>query len=214
VPSRSGTRLITAQGSYVSTLTVFSGQNPTDYNALDCVNRQQHGALQLLVPVRAHKPVWIRVGTDRPSPTAEASLLVQKAGPGQAVVNGGPGGFDPTPFGPGGGLPSDCDRTDPARARIGGPHIGGRAKQVNRRAVVALTVAVRRSVVCNVQLDLVGPRGQVYARTQSVRLKGRSRVRLQRLARLPKGGYHLRASAVSIFGTRTPVKTQLTGRLR
>jgi hypothetical protein len=206
-------RLISATGGSVNTLTVFSGEKPTDYNALDCVNRARQGALQLLVPVKRRKPVWIRVGTDTPAPTAEASLLVAPAA-GHFVIDGGPGGFDPTPFGPGGGLPAQCDRTDTARARIRGSGIGGSAKQLNRRGTVALTVVVRRSLVCNVRLDLVGPRGHIYAHGESVRLKGRTRVRLLRLARLRKGGYHLRVSAVSSLGGRAPVRTNLTGRLR
>ena len=110
-PGSSGRRLISAGG--VGTLTVFAGRRPTGDNVLDCVNRERSGALQMVVPVKRRRPLWIRLGTDRPVDGAEASLRIS-AGRGVSVIDGGPGGSDPTPGGPGGGFPFACDRARPS----------------------------------------------------------------------------------------------------
>jgi hypothetical protein len=214
VPSRSGTRLISATGGSVTTLTAFAGKSPTGDNALDCVDRAGFGALQMRVPVRRGRTLWIRLGTDRPADSAEATLSV---GPGKDafVVDGGPGGFDPTTGGPGGGLPPECAKSRPGRARIGGTGLRGKVKQLNKRPNVTLAVNVSRSPVCDVELELVGPHGHVYAAARAVRLKGRSVVRLPRVRALIRGGYRLHVTAVSSqLGDRVRVRTDLRGRLR
>jgi hypothetical protein len=213
VPGRSGTRLISVGGAGVSTLTVFSGTRPTSGNALDCVDRAGPGALQVLVPARARKPLWIRVGADGPPEDSAATLLVEP-GAGQKVVDGGRGGFDPTTGGPGGGLPALCSRADAEHARVAGPAITGRAKPRNRRRNIGVTVGVRGALLCDVDLQLVGPHGAVYAETRAARLRPRSVVRLTRVRKLVRGSYRLRVTAISKLGERVSVRTRLTGKLR
>jgi hypothetical protein len=214
VPSTSGSRLITANGRGVSTLTVFSGTRPTLYNALDCVNRGGYGPLQMRVRVRKRRPLWIRVGSDTPVDSAEAKLRVEPTER-AVVIDGGPGGFDPTTGGPGGGLPQACENADLDRARVSGAGIRGQARSLNRRATIALRIKTRRSVVCDVTLLLRGPRGRVYAEGRRVWLqKGRrATVRLRRVRRLVRGQYRLRVSGRSELGVQEPVRTRVRGRL-
>jgi hypothetical protein len=214
VPRTSGTRLITVRGIGVSTLTVFSGESPRYWNALDCVNRASYGKLQMRVSARARRPLWIRLGSDRPSDRAGAKVRVT-TGRRTEVVDGGPGGWDPTTGGPGGGLPAACERSELRRARVSGPRLGGTAKSLNRRKTVALRVKVRRRPVCDVELELRGPGGQTYAEGREVWLKkGRRRLRLQRVRRLVKGRYRLRVTAASELGGYDRVRTRVRGRLR
>lgn len=212
VTSRSGTRLISAGGAGVSTLTVFSGTFPTAYNGLDCVNRAGPGALQMLVPVRAGRTLWIRIGADGPPEGSEAALLVEP-GEGQKVVDGGRGGFDPTTGGPGGGLPPVCSRADAQHASIVGSPFTGKAKRRNRSRGLRLALTVRGALLCDVHLELVGPRGRVYAETRAARLAPRSLVRFTRLRKLARGSYRLRVTAISTTGVRVRVPARLPGRL-
>ena len=133
VPAKKGPRLISANGSEAATLTVFQGAAPTGDNVLDCVDRAGRGDLQMLVQAKARKPLWIRVGTDDPPAGSTASLRVEP-GTGAFVVDGGPGGFDPTPFGPGGGFPLECDAADASRASVSGPLFKGTLKQAQPSA--------------------------------------------------------------------------------
>jgi hypothetical protein len=213
VPTTGGPRLISVTGAEATTLTVFSGPTPTSSGALDCVNRVGRGDLQMKVPTRAGRPLWIRLGTDRPPDRSTASLRVEPAGE-AFVVDGGPAGSDPTPGGPGGGLPGDCSKADAERASLAGPRIAGNAKQLSRRRSLSVTLNLRRGPVCDVTIELVGPRGRVYASLRALRLKaGRRNVTLRRLARLPRGGYRLRVSAVSRLGDQVEVRSTVRGRL-
>jgi hypothetical protein len=214
VPTRTGLRLITASGNEVSTLTVFSGTTPTANNVLDCVNRAGRGSLQMRVIGKRRKPLWIRLGTDRPEDGASASLSIVP-GAGAFVVDGGPGGFDPTTGGPGGGLPSDCATADAVRTRIGGSRFAASAKRLNRLRALTLALNLRGGPVCDVEVELVGPRQRIYAATRLIRLKnGRGHVRLIRRQRLARGGYRLHVTALSRLGQRVRVRTELRGKLR
>ena len=215
VPGRAGRRLISATGDEAATLTVFAGDVPRQENALDCVNRVGRGPLQLLVQGRPQRPLWIRVGTDQAGEGSAAGLRFEP-GAGAVVIDGGPGGFDPTPGGPGGGLPDDCAKADARRASIGGPAFGGTVKQLNRRRTLRIGFVLRRGPICDVELRLVGPRGRTYARARSVRLKGgRRRVTLKRTRyRLAKGNYRLRATALSRLGDHVVLRGNVNGRLR
>jgi hypothetical protein len=164
------------------------------------------------VAARARKPLWIRIGTDAPADNAEAKLSVLD-GARTLVVDGGPGGYDPTSGGPGGGFPSYCLKSDPAHAKITGKPLDGKPKSLNRRPTIALTLTVRRSSACDVQLELVGPRGHVYGRGQAIALRGKRVVRLRRVRGLVRGGYRLRVTAVSQRDERVRVPTDLRGRL-
>jgi hypothetical protein len=214
VPAKNGPRLITANGSEAATLTVFQGAAPSADNVLDCVDRAGGGALQMLVQGKARKPLWIRVGSDDPPDGSTASLRVQP-GTGAFVVDGGPGGFDPTAFGPGGGFPAECGRADASKASAAGPLFKGTLKQLEKRSSLTLTVNVKKGPLCDLEARLIGPRGKVYATARSIRLKGgRRRIRLNRTRKLARGSYRLQMSALDILGdsvsVRSTVKAKLT----
>jgi hypothetical protein len=213
VPGQSGRRLIRVRGRAASTLTVFAGTRPTARNVLDCVVRSGHGELEMRVPVRRRRTLWIRIGTDRTAASAAASMRVTD-GADARVVDGGPGGFDPTPGGPAGGLPAACDRARATLARIGGRRISGAARRANRRRAVPIVLAVRGSSVCNARLTLLGPGGHVYAAARARRLQGRRTVWLERTRALVPGRYRVRVVAASELGGRVRVTTKLRGRLR
>lgn len=214
-PDRSnpGPRLITANGADVSTLTVF-GSPPTSGNALDCVNRSGTGSLQMLIPAAsATKPLWIRLGTDQPREGAAGTLQVQP-GAGKLVIDGGPGGFDPTPGGPGGGFPTDCSKADASRARVAGPAFAGNLKRLNKRRGITIGFTLKRGPICDVEVQLSGPRGRVYASAQAIRLKtGRRFVSLARSATLARGGYSLTVTGLDSFGNHVRVPGKVSGRI-
>jgi hypothetical protein len=200
VPAKNGPRLISANGSQAATLTVFQGASPTGDNVLDCVDRAGAGALEMLVQGKAHKPLWIRVGTDNPPDGGTASLRVEP-GTGAFVVDGGPGGFDPTSFGPGGGFPPECDRADASKASASGPLFKGALKTIGNRSALTLTATIKKGPLCDLDARLVGPRGKVYAEARSIRLKGgRRRIRLVRMRKLVRGSYRLQMTALDSLG--------------
>jgi hypothetical protein len=212
VPATGGPRLISVVGNEATTLTVFAGPTPTSSNALDCVNRVGRGELQMKVPTRADRLLWIRIGTDRPPDRSTAVLRFDPAGD-AFVVDGGPAGSDPTSGGPGGGLPGDCSKADAAQASLVGPSISGKAKGLNRRRSLTVALNLRRGPLCDVTIELVGPRGRVYASLRALRLKaGRRSVTLRRLGRLPRGSYRLRVSALSRLGDQVQVRSSVKGR--
>jgi hypothetical protein len=208
-----GPRLISVEGSDASTLAVFEGRHPTGDNALDCVVRAGGGPLQMRLPLRKGRPLWIRIGADGEPDGMEATLRIQDAGD-TRVIDGGPGGFDPTTGGPGGGLPAACDRARIERARISGPRIRGEVKLRNKRKTFPLKVVVRGSSICDAKLNLYGPRGHIYATARAIRLSGRKTVRLQRVRKLRKGVYRLRANALSELGGRASVRARVSGTLK
>ena len=213
VPTANQRKLITVQGGDATTLTVFAGASPTADNVLDCVNRVGNGPMQMNVPTRKRQPLWIRIGTDRP-PDQSSAILTIGPGAGVFVVDGGQGGSDPTPGGPGGGFPADCAKGDAQRASITGARLRGRVKQLNRRGGITVPLTLKNGPVCNVQVDLVGPGGRTYAIGRTLRLKtGKVRLQLQRVVGLRRGGYHLRVTGLSQLGDLVPVKSNLKGRL-
>ena len=213
VPSTNEQKLISVQGGDAATLTVFAGASPTADNALDCVNRVGHGQMQMRVPTRKRQPLWIRIGTDRPPDQSSATLTI---GTRRRRVRGRrrAGRLRPHPRRP--------RRRLPGRLRQGGRPAcqhhrralegQGQAAQPARRVTVPLTL--KSGPVCNVQIDLVGPGGRTYAVGRMLRLKtGKRRLRLPRVDRLRRGGYHLRATGLSQLGDLVPVKSNLKGRL-
>jgi hypothetical protein len=213
VPARTGPRLVSANGAEAATLTVFAGAAPEANNALDCVNRVGRGALQMLVQAKARKPLWIRIGTDNPPDSSSASLRIEP-GTGAFVVDGGPGGFDPTPFGPGGGLPAECARADATKASAAGPRFQGKSTQLNGRPTLTLAFTISKGPLCDVEATVVGPHGRVYATARSIRLKGgRRRLQLARTRKLARGSYSLRIIALSSLGDPVPVRTTVKGKL-
>jgi hypothetical protein len=213
VPARTGSRLITANGSQAATLTVFQGAAPTGDNVLDCVDRAGGGALQMLVHARAHKPLWIRIGTDDPPDGSTASLRIDP-GTGKFVVDGGPGGFDPSSFGPGGGFPAECGRADASKASLSGPLFKGNLKQLGKRGALTLTATIKKGPLCDFDARLVGPHGKVYAKARSIRLKGgRRRIRLARTRKLARGSYTLHVTALDALGDPVRVRSTVKAKL-
>lgn len=213
IPRQGGPRLITVGGSEAATLTVFSGARPATANALDCVNRVGRGTMEMKVPTRTRKPIWIRIGTDQPPAGSSATLTVAPAG-NALVVDGGDAGFDPTSGGPGGGFPSACSRADASRASLTGPAIAGRVKQLNKRGSLRLALNLKKGPVCDVLIQLVGRRGQPYASKQLISLRGgRSVVTLRRFGRLVRGSYRVQLTALSALGEHVTVRSSLKGRL-
>jgi hypothetical protein len=169
----------------------------------------------MLIPAaQTGKALWVRLGTDVPVEESAASLRVAP-GAGALVVDGGPGGFDPTPGGPGGGFPSGCATADAQRAGIGGAPIRANLKRLNKRSSITLPLKLTRGPICDVEVDLLGPRGRVYAAARAISIKsGRHFLRLKRRrTKLARGAYTLRVTALSRTGDYVRVRSTLRARL-
>lgn len=212
VPGSSGLRRFSVSGAAAATLTVFRGAAPSPSNALDCVNRSGFGSLQMRVRAKRGQPLWVRVGAS--TATGSLGALLRVLDGSVPVVDGGPGGFDPTPGGAGGGLPDACDRAAAERARITGPTLRRRVKRDKRRRVLPVRIRVRGSSACDATLTLVGPGREVFARAHAVRLHGRQVVRLAVVRPLRRGRYRLRVTARSQLGGHAEVRTRVRGRWR
>jgi hypothetical protein len=209
-------RLITVDGSDATALALFSGPRPTADNALDCIDRSGRGPLKMLVPAKqAKKQLWLSIGTDAPVEESTASLATGP-GAGAYVVDGGPGGFDPTPGGPGGGFPGDCARADASKASIGGAPFQGNLKRLNERRNLNIPLKLTKGPICDVRLELRGPHNRLYASKRIVRLRGgRQFVPLTRPhgTKLVRGGYRLVVTALAATGEHVQVKGTLKARL-
>ena len=96
-----------------------------------------------------------------------------------------------------------------------GPRIAGRAKQLTRRRSLRVTLKLKKGPICDVTIELVGPRGRVYASARALQLKsGRRGVTLRRSIRLARGGYRVRVTALSKLGEQVSVRSSVKGRLR
>jgi hypothetical protein len=214
IPGNDGRRVIAVSGLAATSLAVFQGSRPTGDNALDCVNRRAPGQLQALVDVKRNRPTWVRIGLDRYEGDEQATISVRE-GEFATVINGGSGGFDPTPGGPSGGLPATCDSADAGEALVAGPRLTGRASDYNAYTRVPIRIDVSESPVCDATLRLYGPHGHVYAKGRYVRLsRGATRVRVPRLRTFVPGRYHLETSGLDIDGDRTGADTDVTGKLK
>ena len=210
VPGKSGTRTISVSGAAASTLSVFRGRVPTAANARDCVNRSGYGPLKLRVKVKRRQPLWVRVGSDS---AGGSGALLRVTESRTRVVDGGPGGFDPTPGGAGGGLPSACDRGAAERATIRGPRFRAPAGRATRSNALVLTLRTTGASACDARLTLVGPRKQVFGRARVDRLAGTQRVRFPLIRTLARGRYRVTAEARSQRGGLAPVRTTVRGRV-
>ncbi len=210
VPGSSGLRVISVSGASATSMAVFRGKTPTAANALDCVNRSGYGAMEMRVRAKRRETMWVRLGTD--SDGGAGALLRVADGERRLVVDGGPGGFDPTAGGAGGGLPGACDRAAAERAVVRGPGFKGRAKAV--RGSIAVKLRTERSSACDARLTLVGPGNQVYARGRAIRLNGRQTIRLSLERKAKRGSYRLKVRARSERGGLADVRTTVKGRLR
>jgi len=205
-------------GDAVATLAVFTGERPAGEGAVACVDRETRGALRVRVDRR--EPVWVRVGTDRAAPGATATLVAGAPG---AAGTAGPASGGSAGSGDGRGVgtgvpcvPRAQGRTARTRSRVALALAGRRqgVRQRNRFRTFPITVQVFRGPLCAVRLDLLGPRGRVYARGTASRLGGRRSVRLRRVRRVVRGTYRLRVTARSRTGRRFAVRASSRPRLR
>jgi hypothetical protein len=208
--------LITVDGNDATSLALFSGAKPTADNVLDCIDRSGRGALKMLVPAaQAKKQLWLSIGTDAPVEESTATLAT-RPGAGAYVVDGGPGGFDPTSGGPGGGFPSDCARADASKASVSGAAFKGNLKRLDKRRHLSIPLMLVHGPICDARLELKGPHNRVYATRQIVRIKsGRQFISLTRPrhSTLAKGSYRLVVTALSSTGEHVTVKSTLKARL-
>jgi hypothetical protein len=210
---KAGKRHISVSGGSVNTLTVFRGKRPRGVNPVDCVNRETGGLLEMNVPVKRRQYLWIRLGTDRPLDGAEAQLRITD-GTRKTVIDGGPGGADPTPWGPAGGFPGACFTSDVKRARVRGSALRGSPGAFNRLSRFRLALRISGAPICDAEVSLIGPRKRVYAQGRAVRLKGKPRVTLSRLRTFRRGAYRVRVTGMDLLGNRVNVRTSIRGTLR
>jgi hypothetical protein len=196
VPRRGGRWTISARGRDVTSLAVFAGSRPSPEGSVDCVDREGSGTLALPVRARARRPLWIRVGTDRPARGARARVRAVPAQPGETATGGA------------------CLAEPRPRLRaalVGVPVVPAR----NRARELTLRLRVLRGPLCEAQLRVVGPRGRLYARTSvPVLARGVRVVRVPRVRRLVRGHYRLRISATGVARRPVSLPTALTFRLR
>ena len=212
IPGNAVPRRISVSGGDVSTLAVFTGDTPASGRALDCVIRDARGRMEMIVPARKGQTLWIRVGTD--DLLADPATIRIAEARSQRVVDGGPGGADPTPGGPGGGLPAACDTPNIERARVAGPRLSGPPGRYNVPRV-PIVVNLRGARVCDAELRLLGPRGFLYAKAIMPQLKkGRRTVRLDRRRGFERGRYRLEITGIDRLGERVKVRGNVQGRLR
>jgi hypothetical protein len=195
-PPASGRWTVTADAGDAATLSVFTGAQPTPASAIGCVDRQGPAPLMLPVPAKKGRLLWVRVGADRPVPGATAQLHFRRAIAGDRLDGG-----------------ACLPNTVPAA--VGGGYSGPAAvKRANKFRTVLLRMRVRNGPLCGAQLQLEGPKGQIYARGTAGRVRGTERVSLQRVRKLRRGRYRLRVDAVGIAAIRNKVPSSLTFRLR
>lgn len=214
MPEEGGSRLISVDGEAAVTLATFRGRRPTQDNVLDCVNREGRGAMEMVVPVKRRRPLWVRVGTERTTGDEEAAVTVSD-GAGVTVVDGGPGGFDPTRGGPAGGFPQACQLPAAEDGRVGGRKLRGSARAYNAANTVRLRLRIRGDArLCDAQVTLRGPGGDDYAGRRFVSIRpGRRTLRLPRLRRLTQGRYVVRIEALSSEYKAVKVRSKVRGRL-
>lgn len=196
-PRRPGGWTFTALGEHAAALSVFAGSTPRESGFVGCVDRDGPGALVLPIKRRTRAPLWVRVGTDRPSPEAEALVTFRPRRPTDVESGGG------------------CLASE--RPRLSGrPARGTRlVRDHARRRAFELLLRVARGPVCAAAIELVGPRGAVYARGTAPALRGREEpVTLWRVRRLRRGLYRLRVEAAALGGVRSRVPSTVLFRLK
>lgn len=189
---RTGAWTVTVAGSQASALTVFAGTRPHTRGFRGCVDRAGPGSLVLPLRARRRQTLWIRVGTDRTPPGAQAQILFDRSTPRDEESGGG------------------CLASE--NPRISGRLASGSSmrKVLNRSRSIALSVNVTRGPVCAATLELVGPKRRVYATGTAAKLRGRGQsVYLRRTRRLVRGRYRLRVEASGLAGVRGHVRSTL-----
>ena len=196
-PRRPGGWTAGVTGEQAVTLSVFAGTQPRASTLLGCVDRDGPGPLVLPVRARTSRTLWIRVGTDRPSPEASAELTFRERLPGDAESGGG------------------CLASARPEVRGGPAGSSRKAKQLNRIRAFELSLRVLRGPVCAARIELRGPGDVTYARADVAAVRGRGQlVVLPRSRRLRRGLYRLRIEAAGLGGVRRRVPSTVLFRLR
>jgi hypothetical protein len=196
-PKRVGAWTVSAVGEQAAALSVFAGSRPRASTLLGCVDRDGPGPLVLPVRVRTKKAVWIRIGTDRPTPESSASVTFREGIRGDAESGGG------------------CLASARPQVRGGPARASRKVKQLGRTRAFELALRVLRGPVCAARVELRGPGGVTYARAFVPTLRGRGQlVLLPRVRRLRHGLYRLRIDAAGLGGTRRLVPSTVLFRLK
>ena len=190
-PRATGVWTIRATGPHVAALSAFAGRRPDSRRFRGCVDRDGPGSLVLPVRARRRQWLWIRVGTDRPPPGAGAQLRFARAARGDEESGGG------------------CLAS--ARPLVRGGLAGASTVRArNRERALVVSLSARAGPVCAARLELVGPRGRVYARGQAETIDRTPQlVRLRRVRRLVRGRYRLRIEAAGLGGIRVNVRSRV-----
>jgi hypothetical protein len=171
----------------------------------------------MAVPTKKNQPIWLRLGTERTTGDEEASITLSDATTGEnaVVVDGGPGGFDPTTGGPAGGFPKSCELPHAEDGGVTGPDLRGTVSIFNRAARFPINVSVNQDVrLCDVTLTLRGPSGLEYAKLHKVSLSaGEHKLFLPRLRTIVPGRFVLRVDALSSDRKLVKVRSAVSGRL-
>ena len=192
-PANGGRQIVSVSGRRAVSLAVYRGAKPTARNQVSCIDREGNGPLTLPVRVKKRKLLWVRVGADRPADASRARVSVRRPRPGEGRSGGGCLSKLRS------SVSASLAQTLPLKGR-------------NRLREVAVRVRVSRGPVCRAELELVGPRGRVYARGQRAILRGGGEiVGLRRTRRLVPGRYRVRVEGAGFVGTRKdiPAKSDL-----
>jgi hypothetical protein len=198
-PSRTGRWTATLDADEAGSLAIFAGgrANPDPDGFVGCVDREGPGDLMLPLRARKGRPLWIRVGTDRPAFESTATVTLRRFRRGDSESGGACLG-------------------DP-RSRLGGRLTGGtrNVKRRNRFRGLVISTTVARGPLCDARFRLIGPRKRVYARGEEDVVRGRGqRVKLRRTRKLRKGRYRLRVDAAGYARLRVAVPSSVKFRLR
>ncbi|HEX2086232.1 MAG TPA: hypothetical protein VHF89_11155 [Solirubrobacteraceae bacterium] len=196
-PRRTGRYAVSVFGDGVGELSVFAGPRPSQSNLLGCVDRDGPGIMVLPVRARGRRTLWVRLGTDRPSPESEAIVSFRPALRSDAESGGG------------------CLASPRPRVSGGPARSSRRVRDHSRRRSFELSLRVVRGPVCAARIDLMGPGGLRYARGEVAALRGRGQlVLLPRSRRLRRGLYRLRIEAAGLGGVRRRVPSTVIFRLK
>ncbi|HEX8083216.1 MAG TPA: hypothetical protein VF529_02935 [Solirubrobacteraceae bacterium] len=196
-PRRPGRWTVSVVGEPAAAVDVFAGSKPRADTLLGCVDRDGPGPLVLPVRARTSRALWVRIGTDRPTPESSASLTFREALRGDAESGGG------------------CLASARPQVRGGPARSTRKVRQLNRIRSFELALRVLRGPVCAAHLELRGPGGVTYARGDVAAVRGRGQlVVLRRNRRLRRGLYRLRIEAAGLGGVRRRVPSTVLFRLR
>jgi hypothetical protein len=195
-PPSTGRWTFSADGGDAATLSVFTGSRPTTNTFVGCVDRQGPGPLTLPVPAKRKRPLWGRVGTDRPVGGSVAQLRFRHAIRGDRADGGAC-------------LPSI------SRPRVSGRLVGGASvRGQNRGRTLLLRLRVAHAPLCGARFTLTGPKGKTYARGTAGIVRSSQVIGVTRLRKLRRGTYRLEVDSLGVGALRNRVPSTVRFRLR